>query len=126
MIFLDANFLIYLNLGEEKCISFYKKILDEDALFTDVLVLDETFYISKKKFNIPYELTLKFLDELVLRYINVLKIGKEEFEIAKQLLSFLKPSDALHVGIMLSYGIDKILSEDKDFDKIDKIKRIWI
>lgn len=106
--------------------SFYKKILDKDVLFIDVLELDETLYVSKKKFNVPYELTLEFLDKLVLPYVHVLEIGKEEFEIAKQLLSFLKPSDALHAGAMLNYGIDKILSEDKDFDKIDKIKRIWL
>jgi len=30
----------------------------------------------------------------------------------------LKPSDSLHVAVMLNNSIKKILTEDKDFDKI--------
>jgi hypothetical protein len=38
----------------------------------------------------------------------------------------LKPSDALHLGVMRSNGINLIISEDEDFDKVKGVKRIWI
>ena len=41
-------------------------------------------------------------------------------------MNILKPSDALHVATMLSNHITTIISEDRDFDKIDSIKRVWV
>jgi len=38
----------------------------------------------------------------------------------------LKPSDAIHVATMKKAGTAEIVSEDRDFDKIDWVKRIWI
>jgi uncharacterized protein len=35
----------------------------------------------------------------------------------------LDPRDAIHVGIMTDYNLNVIISEDKDFDKIQSIKR---
>ncbi len=34
----------------------------------------------------------------------------------------LKPSDSLHIGAMLSNGINVIVSEDREFDKINRLK----
>ena len=60
--FLDANAVIYLNVGEEKVIRFFKDLLMKKVkLYTNVLVLDEVIYISKKKYGIKYEDTLIFL-----------------------------------------------------------------
>ena len=35
----------------------------------------------------------------------------------------LKPRDALHVAIAKEHNIDKILSDDKDFDVVEDMKR---
>jgi predicted nucleic acid-binding protein len=76
MMFLDANVLIYLNVGEENVIKFFKGLLmRRDRLYTDVLVLDEVIHISRKKYGIKYEDTIKFLDDVVLPYVKVLNIG---------------------------------------------------
>jgi hypothetical protein len=128
MIFLDANFIIYLNLGVKEVVNFYIKVLQEDRLALDPLVIDEVIYISKKKYNVNFNDTISFLDEVVLPNSLILPIRKEDYDKAKELMLQynLKPSDAFHVAIMLNNSISKIISEDKDFDRIKKIERVWL
>jgi len=126
MIFVDANLLIYLNLGVEEIVEFFGDLLLNHTLCTDVLVLDETIYISWKKYRIPFQDTANFLSDIILPYVRILSLGRNEYIRAEKLLSVLKPSDALHVAAMLNNGVKKIASEDQDFDKIKGIKRVWI
>jgi Predicted nucleic acid-binding protein, contains PIN domain len=128
MIFLDANFIIYLNLDVKKVENFYIKVLQEDQLALDPLVIDEVIYISKKKYNVNFNDTISFLDEVVLPNSLILPIRKEDYDKAKEIMLQynLKPSDAFHVAIMLNNSISKIISEDKDFDRIKGIERLWL
>ena len=128
MIFLDANFIIYLNLDVKKVENFYIKVLQEDQLALDPLVIDEVIYISKKKYNVNFNDTISFLDEVVLPNSLILPIRKEDYDKAKEIMLQynLKPSDAFHVAIMLNNSISKIISEDKDFDRIKEIERLWL
>ncbi|EHP69949.1 putative nucleic acid-binding protein, contains PIN domain [Metallosphaera yellowstonensis MK1] len=128
MIFLDANFIIYLNLDVKKVENFYIKVLQEDQLALDSLVIDEVIYISKKKYNVNFNDTISFLDEVVLPNSLILPIRKEDYDKAKEIMLQynLKPSDAFHVSIMLNNSISKIISEDKDFDRIKEIERLWL
>ena len=128
MIFLDANFIIYLNLDVKKVENFYIKVLQEDQLALDPLVIDEVIYISKKKYNVNFNDTISFLDEVVLPNSLILPIRKEDYVKAKEIMLQynLKPSDAFHVAIMLNNSISKIISEDKDFDRIKEIERLWL
>jgi predicted nucleic acid-binding protein len=128
MIFLDANFIIYLNLGVKEVVNFYIKVLQEDRLALDPLVIDEVIYVSKKKYNVNFNDTISFLDEIVLPNSLILPIRKEDYDKAKELILQynLKPSDAFHVAIMLNNSISKIISEDKDFDRIKEIERLWL
>jgi len=128
MIFLDANFIIYLNLGVKEVENFYIKVLQEDRLALDPLVIDEVIYVSKKKYNVNFNDTISFLDEIVLPNSLILPIRKEDYDKAKELILQynLKPSDAFHVAIMLNNSISKIISEDKDFDRIKEIERLWL
>ena len=130
-IFIDASLLIYLNipLPEDQARivdDFYKKLLSE-TLYTDVLVLDETIYISKKKYGVPYSDTINFIDTAVLPYVTILPIGELEYHKAKVYIERynLKPSDALHLAVMDNNGITIIATEDEDFDKTH-IKRKWL
>jgi predicted nucleic acid-binding protein len=54
---LDANLVIYLNTvtGEERPIidRFFKSLLRE-RLFTNMLVLDETLHVSRRRYAVPY------------------------------------------------------------------------
>ena len=132
-VFIDAPLLIYLNtltnlryriLYE----NFYIEILTKYKPYTDVLVLDELIYISKKKYNIPYDVSIKFVETNILPYTTVLNLGEEEYKYATEIIvkHNLKPSDALHIGAMMNNNITIIVSEDRGFDRIPAVKRLWI
>jgi len=132
-VFIDSNLLIYLNALKSPELraryeSFYLDLLSDNKAYTDVLVLDELIYISKRKYNVPYNISLEFLESIVLPYVEILPLGKREFDKASELLKSLniKPSDALHAATMILNGISKIASEDKEFDKVKGVERIWI
>jgi predicted nucleic acid-binding protein len=131
--FIDANLLIYINSMEDSdakrvYVGFMGDLLKGDRCYVDALVLDEVLYISKRKYDVSYEVTCDFLDGQVIPYVDVLPITVEEYRAAVELLKSypLKPSDAIHLAVMKTGGIDLIASEDDDFDTVDGIKRIWI
>ncbi|BEP17846.1 type II toxin-antitoxin system VapC family toxin [Pyrofollis japonicus] len=131
--FLDTPLLIYLNTvvnDEHRLVyeNFYIDILSKYKLYTDVLVLDELIYVSKKKYGVPYTITLDFIDSIVLPYITVIALGEEEYHEAAKLLAKhnLKPSDALHIAAMKTNNIEIIISEDKELDRVPGVKRAWI
>ncbi len=128
-IFLDASFLVYLNIDlpeSEKIDNLFRSLLREE-LYTDVLVLDEVIYISKRKYGISYNETIKFLDDLILPTVEVLPIGLEEYLKAKEnILKYnLRPSDAIHFAVIESNGLQAIVTEDRDFQRVP-VKVIWI
>jgi len=129
--FLDANLLIYLNTmaREERTPidNFFKAIIRED-LFTDVLVIDETLYVSKKRYGVPYELTMSLLKRVLLPHIQIIALAEEDLQALGRYLSRyeLRPSDALHLAAMEKSGISSIVSEDEDFDRVEGIKRFWL
>lgn len=130
--FVDANLLIYLNCiqqeDERKTYEdLYYNALSSFEVFTDILVLDELIWVSKKKYNVPYDLTLSFIRNAVLPYVEILHIDTKILDIFFNVLAKykLKPSDAIHVAVMLTHNIRTIISEDIDFDNIKEIKRIW-
>ena len=128
MIFLDANFLIYLNLGVREVEEFFYRLVTEESLALDPLVIDEVLYVSKKKYGVKYEDTIDFLDRVVLPVSVVLPITREDYERAKEIIvgSDLKPSDALHVAVMLDNSIRRIVSEDRELDRVKGIERVWL
>jgi predicted nucleic acid-binding protein len=131
--FLDAPLPIYLNTisdpsSRAQYENLYIYFTTKYKLYTDVLVLDEVLYISKKKYGVPYDLTAEFLKTVVFPYVSVIDLAEEEFKQALRLVleHNLKPSDALHMGAMKAMGINNIISEDRDFDRTGEVKRIWL
>ena len=43
-------------------------LLSRHKVYIDVLVLDELIYVPKKKYGVPYTLTLEFIESIVLPY----------------------------------------------------------
>ncbi len=132
-VFIDAPLLIYLNTLTDPrdrvpYENFYIEVLTKYKPYTDVLVLDELIYISKRKYGIPYKVSIEFIQSNVLPYMFILNLGEEEYSQAVKLLTEynLKPSDALHLGAMINNGITLIVSEDKEFDKVPTIEKLWI
>jgi len=132
-VFVDTPLLIYLNtLTDSKdripYENLYVEILTRYKPYIDVLVLDELIYVSRRKYGIPYKVSLDFIRSNILPYVSILNLGEEEYSYAAELLvkHNLKPSDALHLGAMTSNNITLIASEDKELDKISEVKRLWI
>ena len=132
-IFIDSPLLIYLNASRSpelrtKYENFYLSLLSEHRAYLDVLVLDELIYVSRRKYRVPYDVSIEFIESIVLPYVEVLPLAVEEFREASEILrsSNVKPSDALHIAVMKLNGISKIVSEDRELDKIEGIERIWL
>jgi len=131
--FIDAPLFIYLNTllnPKDRVLyeDFYIDILTKYKPYTDVLVLDELIYVSHRKYGVPMNISIEFIESNILPYIYVVEIGLEEYRKAvKYMIKHnLKPSDAIHLGACVNNGIETIVSEDKEFDKIKTIKRLWI
>ncbi|MCD6469265.1 type II toxin-antitoxin system VapC family toxin [Candidatus Bathyarchaeota archaeon] len=131
--FVDANLLIYLNASldsetREILEAFYIDVIAEHQTYTDILVLDELLYISKHKYGVPYRLTVEFIESLVEPYVTLIPLNNITYEcLKKTVVQYgLKPSDAIHLCAMKARGINLIVSEDREFDKIQGIKRIWL
>ncbi len=132
-IFIDANLLIYLNTltaedTRRTYENFYINLAVENRMYTDVLVLDEVIHISGKRYSVPYTTTLNFIESIILPYITILPLGEDEYNEAAKIIEeyHTKPSDALHIGAMKTNDIRVIASEDKELDKIEGIRRIWV
>ncbi|ASJ16244.1 twitching motility protein PilT [Thermococcus chitonophagus] len=129
-IFLDASFLLYILAKTpgitDKVLKLYSDLLSQE-LYTDSLVLDEVIYVAKKKYRIPPELSIEFIDEFVLPYVQVLSIGIREYLKARDIILEynFNPSDALHLAVIENYGLQAIVTEDEDFDRVP-VKRIWV
>jgi len=131
--FIDAPLFIYLNTLTDTNIripyeNFYIEALTKYKPYTDVLVLDEVIYISKRKYGIPYSVTTDFIKSSILPYVSVINLGEDEYAVAvKYLMKHnIKPSDSLHLGAMLNNGISLIISEDREFEKVNDVKRLWL
>ena len=130
-VFLDACFLIYLNTSthnERSALdSLFKKILMED-LYMNLLIMDETLYISRRKYGVLYDTTLNFFKNIVLPYTEIIPIDESDMDaFEKYLLKYsIKPSDAIHLSTMENKGIVNIVSEDEIFDKVEGINRVWL
>ena len=132
-IFINSPLLIYLNASRSpelrtKYENFYLSLLSEHRAYLDVLVLDELIYVSRRKYRVPNDVSIEFIESIVLPYVEVLPLAAEEFREASEILrsSNVKPSDALHIAVMKLNGITKIVSEDRELDKIEGIERIWL
>jgi len=131
-VFVDASLLVYLNVKmpdeeAELVENFWLNLLLNHLLYTNILVLDEAIYISRKKYNVSFKETMDFIDKAVLPYVNILPIGLNEYLRAKKIMKeyCLNPSDSIHIATIENYGLQAVASEDEDFDKVG-VKRLWV
>ncbi len=130
-LFIDTNLFVYLLTktpeDERKIVEFYAELIENHDLYTSPLVLDETIHVAKKKYSVPYELSIEFIDEKVLPYVEVLPLTVFDYLTARRIITKynLRPSDALHVAVIENNGLQAIVSEDEDFDVLP-LKRVWL
>ena len=58
----------------------------------------------------------------------MLQIGAEEYGGAEEIIRVyeIRPSDALRLGVMKASGINWIASEDRELDRVNWVKRLWL
>lgn len=95
----------------------------KEQLFTNMLVIDELLYISRQRFGIQYSQTLGLLRGVLLPHVRVIPLDESDVgSLERNLIRHdLKPSDALHLATMEREGIRNIVTEDEDFDRVERI-----
>jgi predicted nucleic acid-binding protein len=132
-LFLDSSYLIYLRYAESgKVFNYVTGFLREavehgEHLLVNMIVIDETIWILTKKYNITLNEAFELTDRLM-PLLEVIPINYIDYDAMKKIMIShrLKPSDSLHVASMNKAEIKHIVSEDKEFDKIPWIKRVWL
>jgi|SRR3989344_1325045 len=128
--YLDTTVFTYGILYDDKkaikCKEFMKKVARKEILgISSVITWDEVFYTVKKTLGkeVALEEGKRFLELpgliLVKLDVNILQKAMELIE-----KYFIDPRDAIHAATALVNGINEIISDDSDFDKIKELKRI--
>lgn len=129
--YLDANFFVFAVLDNtkkgQKARSIQEEIMNGKWAITSVLALDEVMWVFIK--NKKEHLLRKVIEDIyAMPNLEVREVSSSipmrALEIMEQF--GLKPRDAFHLSIMESFQIDTIVSDDVDFDKVKKIRRIKI
>ena len=129
--FLDSTTLIHAidkNAEYQKeCLNVISKAAKgEINASTSLETLEETLFILSKLTSPPTALRVTH------DYLKMTKIKKYEmkltiFEHALEIMEITplkRPKDAINVATMLEQDIPKIVSEDKEYDKVDLIQRV--
>jgi len=138
MRFLDANIFIYAfykpkgrltekqKFMKEKAKEIVRKLIEgKEKFITTVVHVSEVANILEKALSI--EALNSILTTLYsLENLKIVGITEEEYLIAIELMKKYKidPNDCLAIYIMKKEGIKEIYSFDKDFDKIEEIRRL--
>ena len=125
--YIDANIFVQGILrGDNACKEVILKIARKEFVgVTSVLSWDEVVFITRKFlgknqaeiegskfFRLPNFVFVDAKKDIILRAQKLV----EKYD--------LKPRDAIHAATALQYGLDEIISEDSDFDKIVELKRV--
>jgi predicted nucleic acid-binding protein len=69
---------------------------------------------------------LDVVENILILFPNPLIVRKPEIEKAKDFMRKyrnLSPRDAVHCAVIVNYGLEGIISVDKDFDSVREIQR---
>ncbi|MBD3155078.1 MAG: PIN domain-containing protein [Candidatus Aenigmarchaeota archaeon] len=128
--FVDANIFLEVQLGgerSEECKKFLERIYKNkfDAITSDFIIYICLIQIQNKSGS--SEKMGKFMDFLT--NLEALEILRPSTSIISKALRFMENykldfNDALVVASMVENNIDKLVSFDTDFDKVEEIERI--
>ena len=132
MRFLDASLFIYLLTADGDLYREVRKLfLDSVRLgaCTDALAIDEFIWVCKRKYGVPLHASTRTVRDVILPAVELLEISEAELlealsALEKGLLD--KPSDAIHYGVMKAHGVNEIVTEDRDFESLPGVRRIWL
>jgi predicted nucleic acid-binding protein len=128
-LYVDSNIFIFAATNKGKlgknCREIIKLINEQKiTCAASFLVIDEVIWVLKK--NVGKDSAIKITKAMLSMPIKWIEVDKsviiktiDIFEKTK-----LKPRDAMHIASMKDLGLSLIISEDKDFDKVNEIKRV--
>ena len=127
--YIDSNIFIFAYSEDKENGVICRKILDliienKITAFTSTLTFDEIF---NKIMRLKDKQTALIVSDLFLN-LNNLKFIEVDLNIVSSSLFLLKkynlgPRDAIHLACAFSKDLKNIITNDKDFDKIEEIKR---
>jgi len=96
-------------------------------LLTNMVVVDEAVWILSKKYAVALDEVFEFLDRL-LPLLSIVPLDLTDYSVMKQTMGKygLKPSDSLHMASMRKAKTTYVVSEDKDFDRVPSVRRVWL
>jgi len=129
--FLDSTTLIH---AVDKSAEYHKECLNiiskaakgEIDTATNLETLEETLFILSKLTS-PSTAVRVTHDYLKMTKIKKYETNLAIFEHALEIMEITpikRPKDAINVATMLEHGIQKIVSEDKEYDKVGLIQRV--
>jgi predicted nucleic acid-binding protein len=130
-LYIDSNVFIFAATDKDKKGKNCRRIIEminekKIVCAASYLVIDEVIWILKKHVGKKDSIKItKVMLSLPIRWIELDKsIVLKMIDILEK--TNLDPRDATHLASMIHLGLSSIISEDTDFDKIDKIERIGI
>ncbi|WP_297499516.1 type II toxin-antitoxin system VapC family toxin [Thermococcus sp.] len=131
-LFIDTNFFVYLNSNIDDDLvkrldALYADLVGENELYTNVLALDELIHVSRRKYGVSHSETMSFIKDIILPAVGVLPVTFNDYLATREIILKynLRPSDALHIAVIQNNGLQAIVSEDEDFDRLS-LKRLWL
>jgi len=131
MTYADANLLIYAvaqkeDPGDDARLILESAMKGEIELSTASLTFDEVMMalLRLKGRGHAYEITVR----LVASMPSVLDVTAETINASLWIFKNItvRPRDAIHAALMIKHGIEEVITDDTDFDKIPGIKRVSI
>lgn len=129
--FLDSTTLINAINGSaefhDKCLNIISKAAKGqiDAA-TSLETLEETLFILSKLTTVTTALSY-MADLLKMTKIKKYEMTPSIFEHALEIIEttpLKRPKDAINIATMLEHDVKRIISEDKDYDKVSLIQRV--
>ncbi len=127
--YIDSNIFIFAAIDKgrigQNCRKIIKLINEQKiACAASFLVIDEVIWVLKKK--VGKDDAIKIVKAMLSMPIKW--IGLDKLVIIKMLelyeITKLDPRDAIHFSSMKESGLSIIVSEDKDFEKVEGLERI--
>lgn len=130
-IFIDTNILLRYLTGDdpekfERCKDLFKRAFEKKiALLTSDMVIAELVWTLHSFYNVPKEEII----EKVTIIVNTPNLKIPNKKLISQVLALFSQKnidyiDAYNAVFMKRYGCAQIFSYDKDFDRIEDIKRV--
>lgn len=130
MLYLDANFFVFALLDKtgkgEEARRIQRMIVEgRDSAVTSSLALDEVMWVLIKN---KREHLLRVAIEGIYHTpnLNVVEVSPLAPLLALEFIEKygLKPRDAFHLAVMREIRVETIVTDDKDFEKVEWVKRM--